>query len=121
MTRIHLASCGEPAPAAGQAASANPLVPGRPSPRGPVARRPDPRRCFHRMDPDFYRSDFPDRWARLVRRVFRSRDRCSRHMGVTFQTSCNWFDGMTRPTGDKVALMALAYPDDFAAIMCDAA
>ncbi|MCZ4351551.1 hypothetical protein O4H61_03395 [Roseovarius aestuarii] len=26
---------------------------------------------------------------------------------VTFQTACNWLDGVTRPTGDKVLLEAL--------------
>jgi DNA-binding transcriptional regulator YiaG len=40
-------------------------------------------------------------------------------MGVTLQTACNWFDGLSRPTGDKVALLAFMHPEAFGRIMGD--
>ncbi|MDS9468619.1 hypothetical protein RGQ15_13700 [Paracoccus sp. MBLB3053] len=33
---------------------------------------------------------------------FNSREECAVHFSVTFQTACNWFDGMCRPYGDIV-------------------
>ena len=49
--------------------------------------------------------------------VFGTRDRCATEMGVTLQTACNWFDGLSRPTGDKVAMLAFMHPDAFGRIM----
>lgn len=75
------------------------------------------RRCFHRPDPVAYRSEFVPRWSRLVALVFGSRDICATAMGVTLQTACNWFDGISRPTGDKVAMLAFMHPEEFGRIM----
>lgn len=77
------------------------------------------RRSFHRPDPLAYRSEFVPRWASLVAHVFGSRDICATAMGVTLQTACNWFDGLSRPTGDKVAMLAFMHPEDFGRIMGD--
>lgn len=78
------------------------------------------RRTFHRPDPVRYRSEFQPRWSRLIELVFGSRDRCAAEMGVTFQTACNWWDGIARPTGDKVAMLAFMHPEEFGRIMGDA-
>ncbi len=75
------------------------------------------RRTYHRPDPAAYRSTFLPRWSRLVECVFGTRDRCATEMGVTLQTACNWFDGLSRPTGDKVAMLAFMHPDAFGRIM----
>jgi hypothetical protein len=77
------------------------------------------RRTFHRPDPAAYRSAFLPRWSALVAQVFGSRDACALAMGVTLQTACNWFDGLSRPTGDKVALLAFMHPEAFGRIMGD--
>ncbi|MDS9468192.1 hypothetical protein RGQ15_11505 [Paracoccus sp. MBLB3053] len=42
------------------------------------------------------------RWSHLMIASFGSREECAVHFGVTFQTACNWFDGMCRPYGDIV-------------------
>ena len=64
--------------------------------------------------PDVFRSDFPDLWSRFIRRQFVSRDAAAIFFGVTFQTACNWWDGAPyRPSGDKVAMAALSFPEVF--------
>ena len=69
-------------------------------------------------DVQVWRVDFPDRWSRLVRGSFASRDAVALFFDVTFQTACNWWDGtICRPSGDKVALLALADPVRFASVM----
>lgn len=125
MKKLCVVSCADPAVASCQMSRANPFE-GRGRSRGAQRRAhgrviPAPGAQATGHEPDLYRAAFSDRWARLVRSCFRSRDRCARELGVTFQTACNWFDGASRPTGDKVALVALDYPEDFAAIMGDAA
>lgn len=54
-------------------------------------------------------------WADLVRRRCGTREACAAMFGVTFQTACNWFDGFTVPTGDKVMTAQRAWPEDFRA------
>lgn len=49
------------------------------------------------------RDEFSRRWSLLMIGSFASREACAVHFGVTFQTSCNWFDGVCRPYGDQVA------------------
>ena len=68
--------------------------------------------------PGIWRSDFPDRWRDLIRASFTGRDAVALFFDVTFQTACNWWDGtICRPSGDKVAMMALADPVRFAVVM----
>lgn len=56
------------------------------------------------------RAEFPDIWARYLRANFGSAERVAVAFGVTFQCACNWLNGTSRPTGDKVALIALTDP-----------
>ena len=65
-----------------------------------------------RLEPD----DFRRRWSMLLISNFASRELCAVHFGVTFQTSCNWFDGLCTPTGDVVDLAAQTLPN-YAAVM----
>ena len=66
------------------------------------------------VEPVAYRRDFLPRWGALIRDLFRTREDVASAFGVTFQTACNWWDGSNRPSGDKVALAALTWPEDFA-------
>lgn len=52
-------------------------------------------------------------WADLVVRRCGSREICAVMFGVTFQTACNWFDGFSVPTGDKVLQAIAWWPDEF--------
>ena len=54
-------------------------------------------------------------WAGLVARRCQSRERCAVMFDVTFQTACNWFDGFSCPTGDKVMQAMRWWPEDFEA------
>lgn len=65
-----------------------------------------------RLEPD----DFRRRWSLLLISSFASRELCAVHFAVTFQTSCNWFDGLCTPTGDVVDLAAKTLPN-YAAVM----
>ncbi|KEP68403.1 hypothetical protein DL1_11850 [Thioclava dalianensis] len=74
-----------------------------------------------RYDPQPYRLEFLDRWAALIQHLFVTREDVASGFGVTFQTACNWWDGLNRPSGDKVALAAITWPDDFARFMGEGA
>lgn len=70
-----------------------------------------------RLDPDRFRAGFCGQWGALLRHLFVSREAVAVHFGVTFQCACNWWDGQNRPSGDKVAMAAIAWPEDFARFM----
>lgn len=59
------------------------------------------------FDPQRMRADFPDMWADWLRLEFGKPEAVALVFGVTFQTACNWLGGISRPTGDKVALAML--------------
>lgn len=69
------------------------------------------------FDPYRFRTEFPDLWSAYLRSSFRNPEAVSVAFDVTFQTACNWWNATHRPSGDKVALAALADPDGFAASM----
>lgn len=52
-------------------------------------------------------------WAALVQRRCGSREACAVMFDVTFQTACNWWDGFSCPTGDKVMMAIRAWPEEF--------
>ncbi|MDB6177919.1 hypothetical protein PAF17_10445 [Paracoccus sp. Z330] len=54
----------------------------------------------HAHRPD--RAVFLQRWSLLMIASFDSREACAVHFGVTFQTACNWFDGLNAPYGHHV-------------------
>ncbi|MDQ7775280.1 MAG: hypothetical protein Q4615_04855 [Paracoccus aminovorans] len=65
-------------------------------------------RRAHACRPDA--QDFLRRWSLLMISSFGSREECAVHFGVTFQTACNWFDGICRPYGDAVAFAVETLP-----------
>lgn len=54
-----------------------------------------------------------DFWAALMARRCGSRENCAVMFAVTFQTACNWFDGFSTPTGDKVMQAQRWWPEEF--------
>lgn len=48
------------------------------------------------------RDAFLRRWSLLMIASFSTREECAVYFDVTYQTSCNWFDGLCRPYGDIV-------------------
>ena len=60
-----------------------------------------------RLEPE----DFRRRWSMLLMSNFRNRELCAVHFGVTYQTSCNWIDGLCTPTGDVVDYAAQSLPN----------
>ncbi|MCV2877590.1 hypothetical protein OE699_01890 [Sedimentimonas flavescens] len=69
------------------------------------------------VEPDAYRVAFCGRWQGLMQHLFRTREDVASAFGVTFQTACNWWDGTNRPSGDRVALAAITWPEEFARFM----
>lgn len=61
-----------------------------------------------------YARAFPDRAAAYFRATGLSPCQIAVVFGVTERTAMNWLEGITRPTGDKVALIAVTDPDGFA-------
>ena len=60
-------------------------------------------------------------WSRFVAVVCGSREECAVVFGVTFQTACNWFDGFSTPTGDKVMQASADFPEAYAAMLREVA
>jgi hypothetical protein len=56
-------------------------------------------------------------WAGLMKACCGSREACADQFGVTFQTACNWFDGLSCPTGDKVVMAQRWWPEAYARFM----
>lgn len=54
-------------------------------------------------------------FADLLARRAGSRERTAELFDVTFQTACNWFDGSSTPTGDKVLTAMRLWPEEFIA------
>lgn len=52
-------------------------------------------------------------WADLVQRRCGTREEAAVQFEVTFQTACNWFDGFSCPTGDKVLSAMRWWPEEF--------
>lgn len=71
---------------------------------------PDRGRPF---DAHAFRRVFVDSWAPLMRVHFRSDEEMAVFFDVTLRTIENWLGGVSRPTGDKVAMSAIAFPDTF--------
>lgn len=103
---------GQPAPSARQKSFANAFAPQGGRGRGAGAVR----RVSGAVTPtpEAMRCDFPSEWARLVQNLYRGPAAISRALGVTEQTARNWLAETCRPTGDKVALVALRHPEAFA-------
>lgn len=49
-------------------------------------------------DPRTARAALPWQWQDFVTSNFASREECAVFFGVTFQTACNWFDGLVAPS-----------------------
>ena len=117
--RIIATSSDQPSKAPGQMSRPN-VFRGHPN-EGRGAGRAAHRRVHGwRYDPLPYRAEFLDRWAALIRHLFVTREDVAAGFGVTFQTACNWWDGLNRPSGDKVALAAVTWPDEFTRFMGEA-
>lgn len=54
-----------------------------------------------------------DFWSALLKRRCGSRESCALMFDVKFQTACNWFAGVSTPTGDKVMQAVQWWPEDF--------
>lgn len=53
-----------------------------------------------------------DRWIALITRHCGTREACAAMFGVTFQTACNWFDGVSAPSAAAVFQAADWWGDD---------
>lgn len=67
-----------------------------------------------RFDLHGFTRAFPDRAAAYFRGSGMTAPQIAVAFGVTERTAVNWLEGVTRPTGDKVALIAVADPEGFA-------
>lgn len=65
------------------------------------------------VEPIAYRDTFARRFMRLCRAVFRSWQQLAAFLQTDDRTARNYWAGLHKPTGDKVALMALAFPEAF--------
>ena len=101
---IRFAPVAHPEPRAGQMSRPNLFDRGR---SAAAARRVS-------VAPVITRHEATAFWADLVARRCTSREACAVMFAVTFQTACNWFDGFSCPTGDKVMMAMALWPEEFA-------
>ncbi len=68
--------------------------------------------------PDLFRGNFAEGWSKLIRTKCRTRNEAALRFDVTLQTACNWWSGtVCKPMGDKVALAALWWPEEFSRLI----
>lgn len=67
--------------------------------------------------PDFSRDVVRDQWALFVGVTCGTSEAVAVAFDVTFQTAENWRAGFSTPTGDKVLLGAVLFPQAFAALV----
>ncbi|EBA11770.1 hypothetical protein [Roseobacter sp. CCS2] len=65
------------------------------------------------VPPSEYRASFPRLWARFLRSSFRNWQDVAGFFEVDDRTARNQWQGLHKPTGDKVAMAALAHPEAF--------
>ncbi|OWJ71399.1 hypothetical protein CDV50_10365 [Haematobacter massiliensis] len=63
------------------------------------------------FEPRAFRLRFADYWSKFLRQNYRRPEDVAVAFGVTFQTACNWWDGLNRPSGDAVALAGRSFHD----------
>lgn len=63
------------------------------------------------VDPYRLRAEFPEFWARYLRMHYGRAEVIAVAFDVTFQTGCNWLEGVSRPTGDKMLVEFLRHPE----------
>lgn len=105
---LHAYSHPDPGRLRGQMSPRNPLDRGR-------GRNAGARRRAHGPQPGEIEA-FRRAWSLLMIASFPSREVCAVAFGVSFQTACNWFDGLVSPYGHQVARAARELPR-FAEIM----
>jgi len=59
------------------------------------------------------RAQAVDFWVGLITRRCGSREACADLFAVTFQTACNWFDGVSTPSFLHVLRAVALWPGDF--------
>lgn len=63
------------------------------------------------VDPYRLRAEFPNFWSAYLRLHYRRAEVVAVAFDVTYQTGCNWLEGVSRPTGDKMLVEFLRHPD----------
>ncbi|MDP2495879.1 hypothetical protein Q8W25_17760 [Shimia thalassica] len=59
------------------------------------------------------RVELPDRWSAYVVDRFGSYELAATFFGVTGQTAWNWFEGLNRPSADKMIMAQLSDPQGY--------
>ena len=81
---------------------------GQMSCRNPLDRAPSRRRAgAARVDGFWLKRNMPQLWRNYVRATYRSREACAAYFEVTFQTACNWWDGLHAPSSAVYARASL--------------
>lgn len=65
------------------------------------------------VQPAAYRDQFPRRWARFLRATLPSAEAVAVALQIDERTARNHWDGLHRPTGDRVAMLACVFPEEF--------
>lgn len=63
---------------------------------------------------DVTRAEAIDRWVALINDHCGTRERCAVMFDVTFQTACNWFDGVSAPSAAAMFQAVDWWGDDMA-------
>ena len=86
-----VASRAETSISGGQKSYHNPVV----SHAGTGRSRTSARRAH--VDAYWLKTNMPTLWGNYVRTAFRTREACAAHFEVSYQTVCNWWDGLHAP------------------------
>ncbi|MEB3421750.1 hypothetical protein ACFSDD_17575 [Salipiger marinus] len=78
---------------------------------GDPAAQASPKSCAKVLDRYWLRAAAPEIWARFLREGFASPEAVAVHFEVRFSTACNWWNGLNRPSADKVLIAMVEMPD----------
>lgn len=115
MTRLRaISSCSDTAIGQTQKSLPKVLAPLDGRGRGRV-----PARRAH-VEPRWLKVNMASLWGNYVRSAFRSREACAAHFEVSFQTTCNWWDGLHAPASAIYARASLEDGSRLHAVMTGA-
>ena len=73
------------------------------------------------LDPLPFRVLFAQRWAEFLQEHYANPEEVAVAFGVRYQTACNWWGALNRPSGDVVARAFILHPEPMRRHFADAA
>jgi len=84
---------------------------------GQPAAQAAPASCTKVLDRYWLRIAAPEIWARFLHTAFAGPEAVAVHFEVRFSTACNWWNGLNRPSADKMLIAMVEMPEALTAAL----